>query len=177
MEAAEYERLLRQFRKKPLIVNELPQPLSFGREQIQRLLPHREPFLLVDRLTGLDLEQGLIAGSRTLPAEDPVFRGHFPEFPVYPGCLQLEMIGQLGLCLHHFLQSGRPEIPPQIPAVKIRATRVVGAYYLEPLYPGQDVRLLARMLEYDGLFAKVIGQALAGEKVACVAIEEVCFLE
>ena len=169
----DYDAVLRQHRKKPLARPEdLPVRLRTGREELQRILPHREPFLLVDELTGLDPREGLVAGSRTIASDDPVFRGHFPGFPVYPGVLEVEMIGQLGLCLHYFLETDRTEIAPDARPVQIRATRTIGAYYLEPLPPGAEVELIAKKLEYDGLFARIIGQVLLDGKVSCVAASE-----
>ena len=60
--------------------------------------------------------------------------------------------------------------------MKVRATRIVGAHYLEPVLPGRHVVLFAKKLEYDEYFATVIGQVIADGKVACAAIGEVCFL-
>jgi 3-hydroxyacyl-[acyl-carrier-protein] dehydratase len=168
--------LLRQHRRKPLVAPGSLTPLAWGREEIQRILPHREPFLLVDRLTGVSFDEEAIAGSRVISPDDPVFAGHFPGSPVYPGCLEVEMIGQLGLCLHHFLQGRSTAVPLVVQPLRVRATRIVGAHYLEPVLPGREVGLLAKKLEYDEYFATMIGQVIADGKVACVAIGEVCFL-
>jgi 3-hydroxymyristoyl/3-hydroxydecanoyl-(acyl carrier protein) dehydratase len=146
--------------------------LQIDRSDIKRILPHREPFLLLDRLTGVDLAGELITGSRTVAESDPVFAGHFPDYPVYPGVLELEMIGQLGLCLHYFLENQVTEISLEAKPVPIRATKTIGAYYLEPILPGAEVTLIARKLEFDGLFARIIGQALVEGKICCVAIGE-----
>ena len=94
----DYDALLKKHRKRLLISPEdVAFKLQIGRRDIERILPHRDPFLLLDRLTGIDLAGELITGTRTVRRDDPVFEGHFPESPVYPGVLELEMIGQLGL--------------------------------------------------------------------------------
>lgn len=168
--------LLKQNRKKPLFALEHLAPLSWGREDIERILPHRAPFLLVDRLTGVGFDDEAIAGSRFISPDEPLFAGHFPGSPVYPGSLEVEMIGQLGLCLHYFLESRSTEVPADQWPLNVRATRILGAAYLAPVLPGRDVTLLAKKLDYDEYFATMIGQVIADGTVACVAIGEVCFL-
>ncbi|HUV06303.1 MAG TPA: 3-hydroxyacyl-ACP dehydratase FabZ family protein [Spirochaetia bacterium] len=169
----DYDSLLRKHRKKLLArPEELAVRLNCGREEIIRIIPHREPFLLVDRLTGIDLSSETITGVRYVRSDEPVFEGHFPGYPIYPGVLQLEMIGQLGLCLYYFIRNQVTEVGRDAVPVPIRATRVLGAVYMEPIYPGSEVRLIARKLDFDGLLARVIGQAVVEERVCCVVISE-----
>ena len=172
----DYQELLKRNRKRPLAAREVFTALNWGREEIKLILPHREPFLLVDRITGVNFSEESLSGSRELSPEDPIFAGHFPEFPVYPGCLEVEMIGQLGLCLGYFLRERTTTPPPSTVALEVRASRILGATYLEPVLPGKEVTLLARKLEADEYFASVLGQVIVDEKVACVAVCEVCFV-
>ena len=191
----EIDSLLKKFRKKPLVSpEELEASASFSavtflREDLKRILPHREPFLFVDAVTGVDLAGGqsavseaqawgnLICGRRFMDPADPVFQGHFPDFPLYPGCLQVEMCGQLGLCLAFFLKRGNITIPADAAPPAVRATRSLGALFLEPLLPGREAALFARGIAYDGYFGTILGQVIADGKVCSVSVAEVMFLD
>jgi len=172
----DHDALLRENRKKPLITMDRLTPIAWARDDIKRILPHREPFLLIDRLAGVGFGEEAIAGTRFISPDDPIFAGHFPDYPVYPGCLEVEMIGQVGLCLHYFLASRSTAVPSEVQPLNVRATRIVGAYYLAPVLPGREVTLIAKKLEFDEYFATMIGQVISDGTVACVAIGEVCFL-
>ena len=191
MDANEIDKLLRKWRKKPLwsLAGEgtRQQDLVFGQDALHNLLPHRSPFLLCGQLNrfadaGLaDSQSGLLCGSSFIDAQDPVFRGHFPDFPVYPGVLQLEMVGQLALCLGYFqkqLADWPRYRPPQQPILlNILASRVLGAYYLRPVRPGVRAEIQACELGHsDGFFARMLGQLLVDGEVVMVCAQEVCFV-
>jgi 3-hydroxyacyl-[acyl-carrier-protein] dehydratase len=62
--------------------------------EIQQLIPHRWPFLLVDRIVEEDRERGYIRGEKAVTASEWFFGGHFPEMPVMPGVIQVEALAQ-----------------------------------------------------------------------------------
>jgi 3-hydroxyacyl-[acyl-carrier-protein] dehydratase len=176
---------IRRYRKNPLVdlgtlvKKKSYTQLNYGLEDIKKIIPHREPFLLIDRLTGLDLdeEEQIITGTRFISGEDPVFMGHFPGSPVYPGSLQLEMAGQIGLCLTYFVLNSRITIQENAQPVPVRATKILGALFLAPIYPDQNVVLISKKLDYDGYFGRVISQILNEETIYSVSISEVFFLD
>ncbi len=173
----DYEKFLRSHRKKPLFdPDSLPFELGSGKQEISRIIPQRDPILLVDELIGLDPDLGFIAGRRIVRTDDPVFTGHFPQYPVYPGSYTLEMIGQLSLCLYYFLEGSTVGIQADATPVAARATRIIGAYFLKPILPGAEVILLSAKTEYDGYLARAAGQAIVDGTVCCVTAGEVCIL-
>jgi len=179
----DYQSILRKNRKKALaLLSDLTKKatfskLSYSQEDIKKIIPHREPFLLVDKLHGIDLDKKneTIIGSRFIPADDPVFSGHFPDSPLYPGSLQIEMAGQLGLCLSYFVMNSRNSIAADARPVSVRATKILGALFLEPLLPENPVRLISKNLEYDDFFGTVISQVISKQKICCVCISQVFF--
>ena len=168
--------LLKKYRNKALFDTSLLEALSYGRQEIKKIIPHRPPFLLIDDIKAVNIDQGCIMGSRFLDENDPVFTGHFPQSAVYPGVLGIEMIGQLGLCLHYFLKHKSTKIVEDSP-LAIRATKVKGALFLSPMLPNKTLEITCQLLDFDGYFASVIGQIKDGNTVCCNAIGEVVFLD
>ena len=170
----DYDKLLKNYRKKPLVdPDTLKDRLLYGKKEIERIIPHRDPFLMIDTILSVNLDLGIIKGERFLSGEDSTFRGHFPGYPVYPGVLTVEMIGQLGLCLYYFLVNNTEKITAAARPANVRFTRIVGAYFIEPVLPESRITLVAKKLEQDSFFAKMIGQAIVGGRFACNTIVEV----
>ncbi len=152
-------------------------PVRYGVAAIERILPHRAPFLLLDGIDAVDLTERTILGHRRLDPADPIFAGHFPGTPIYPGVLQVEMTGQLALCLTHFLAKQTLEIPPDATPTAVRALSIHAAQYLEPLLPGDVLELHAVIIAEDGMTATAAGQVVKDGRVASYAVQEVYLVD
>ena len=138
----------------------VPTP-PFGRDVIERLIPHRPPFLLVDEI--LELEPGKrVVGRREIRADDWWFPGHFPERPVMPGVLTIEAIAQAGAIavLADPVNTGKIPFFAGIDACRFK--RVVE--------PGDVLTLECEFTRVRGPLAKGQGRALVGEEVAAEAV-------
>src|SRR5277367_2628486 len=76
-------------------------PAVLNLKEIMQILPHRYPFLLVDRIVYLNLEENVIIGQKNVSANEQFFQGHFPGVPIMPGVLILEALAQTGGILIH----------------------------------------------------------------------------
>ena len=113
--------------------------MALGPEEIQDIIPHRPPFLMVDRI--LEVKPGESAvGEKTFPAADPIFQGHFPGNPVVPGVLIIEALAQVGAVAILVLPENRGKIP--------YFAAIDGVRFRKPVRPGDSIRLevgLSRM--------------------------------
>jgi len=151
--------------------------ITIARDGIERLLPHRDPFLLLDEITAIDLDARAITGRRQIAYDDPVFRGHFPDRPIYPGVLQLEIIGQLGLCLLHFLAAGSTAVTNDTRPRDARAVRIRNAQFQEAIAPGDDLTLVCQALEMDEFIGVCAGQIWRGGSLCSFGVMEVYFVD
>ena len=173
-----HDLLLRHYRKKLLIdVKSVQNNVEYFTEDIKKIIPHREPILLLDSINAIDINSSFIIGKRFISPDDPIFRGHFPAYPVYPGSMQVEMIGQLGICLQFFTYHNTIEIKTEAKPLKILATRIRGANFVEPIKPGANVTIIIHKLRQKRRFSTFIGQALVDNKIACVLIGEIVLLD
>lgn len=131
---------------------------------VRGLVPHRRPFLFVDRVTRLDTAGGVIAGRYDVGQDSAVLAGHFPGRPVWPGVLQVEAVGQAGLCLVRAIQG----VSEGAPGSRFHLTDVLSARFATPVAPDVDVEIVACILP-DGLFTIVVGQCLQRDRVCSAA--------
>jgi len=128
---------------------------------IMEILPHRYPFLLVDRI--IELEKGkTITGIKNVTMNEPFFQGHFPGEPVMPGVLILEAMAQVGsilACLSDPEMMGRLAFFAGVDKARFR--RVVR--------PGDQLVLRLEMIKQKGKVIKMAGQAYVDEQLATEA--------
>jgi 3-hydroxyacyl-[acyl-carrier-protein] dehydratase len=135
---------------------------------LTELLPHRPPMLLVDELVGWDGEREFIVGRRAISEGHLGLDGHFPDGPVLPGTLLLEMLGQVGVALFRLLLTDEFEGEP----FQVRATKILGAHFTAEVRPGDEVDLVVRARGYDTFLGECEAQALVdGQVVAAMAGE------
>jgi 3-hydroxyacyl-[acyl-carrier-protein] dehydratase len=130
-------------------------------EAIQRLLPHRPPFLLVDRVTSW-IPNSKLTAIKSVTMNEPHFAGHFPGHPVMPGVLILEALAQACALLAIL------SLPPE--DVKRKITYLMGidgARFRKPVVPGDRLELVVEITRQKGPVWKVNGRALVeGQEVA-----------
>ncbi len=134
--------------------------------EIRRILPHRYPMLLVDRI--LELEPERIVGIKNVTANEPFFDGHFPDFPVMPGVLIVEAMAQTAGVL--VLQSIPDRDQKLVLLVSIEAAR-----FRKPVVPGDQLRIEMTLLRRKASVAKMAGKATVNGVVAAEA-EVMCKL-
>ncbi len=170
----EVDKVIRRARRKRLWTpKETTVDVDLGRAEIERILPHRPPMLFVDHISAVDLAQEAACGTRTLNPEDPIFGGHFPDHPIYPGALLVETMGQLAICLHHLLIHDRVNVLPEDTPPPVRLLRLQHAVFLAEASPGDELTLLNVRLDADAYTMVCAAQALKGEEIVCAAVMEV----
>ncbi len=156
------------------VANDLKQ--SFDQRQIKKMIPHREPFLLVDNVELVNLQLRLIKATRKIDKEDPVFRGHFPDYPVYPGVLQQESMFQTALILLYFLLNETAEPPVEEQVTNAVGTRIYDVFHLSAVHPGDLMTIRCGIIEYDSLIATAIVQITVNDKIVTIGKGEFCVI-
>jgi beta-hydroxyacyl-ACP dehydratase FabZ len=126
--------------------------------EIRAVLPHRYPFLLVDRIVELDALR--VVGIKNVTLNEPFFIGHFPDFPVMPGVLIVEAMAQVAGVL--VLKS----IPDRHKKLVLLAA-IENARFRKPVIPGDTLRLEMEVIRRKATVAKMAGRATVdGQLVA-----------
>src|SRR5437016_13335533 len=135
-------------------------------DAIREILPHRYPFLLVDRIEELQAER--VVGIKNVTVNEPFFVGHFPDYPVMPGVLIIEAMAQVAGVL---VLSGIPDRKKKL----VLMAGVDGAKFRRPVRPGDQLRMEMKVLRSRASMAKVSGTATVDGVVVAEA-EILCVL-
>src|SRR5664280_3628221 len=134
--------------------------------QIRAILPHRYPFLLVDRIVEMDAEH--IVGIKNVTHNEPFFTGHFPDFPVMPGVLIVEAMAQTAGVL---VLKTVPDRDRKL----VLLVAIENARFRRPVVPGDTLRMEMKILKRKASVAKMAGVATVDGVVVAEA-EVMCKL-
>ena len=134
-------------------------PMDIG--DICRILPHRYPFLLIDRVIELDRMKRIVA-LKNVTINEPFFQGHFPDKPIMPGVLIVEAIAQAGGLLL------LTEVPNRDELLMV-FTGIEKARFRRPVVPGDQLRIEVEVRAWRITAARLEGKAYIGDKVAAEA--------
>jgi 3-hydroxyacyl-[acyl-carrier-protein] dehydratase len=138
--------------------------------RILELLPHRYPFLMVDRIVDMDRDESAV-GIKSVTVNEPFFQGHFPGFPVMPGVLIIEGLAQTAgaLCVSYLGETYKPQI--------VYFMGIDRAKFRKPVLPGDQLHYHVRKIRSRGRAwrfygeAKVNGQVVAEAEVSAMILD------
>ena len=148
-------------------MSEAPENADHGTKQtldiveIMSILPHRYPFLLIDRVIEIERKQRIVA-IKNVTANEPHFTGHFPHYPIMPGVLMVEAIAQAGGALL------LTEIPDRDSKLMV-FTGIEQAKFRRPVTPGDQLRIEVTVVNWRTSAVKMRGVATVEGKIACEA--------
>lgn len=129
--------------------------------QIMEYLPHRYPFLLIDRVVEFERAKRIVA-IKNVTINEPFFNGHFPGYPIMPGVLVVEAMAQAGCIL---LLSEVTDRENKL----VVFTGIERAKFRRPITPGDQLRLEVDVLSFRPRAGRMEGKAIVDGKVACEA--------
>jgi len=134
--------------------------------EIQKILPHRYPFLLVDRITKLT-EGEYIEGYKNVSISEPVFQGHFPDHPIYPGVMIIEGMAQAGgvLAFKSLDSASQEEIENKV----VYFMSIDKAKFRAPVTPGDQLVYKINVLKNKGAVWQLEAKAYVDDKVVAQA--------
>ncbi|MGH9605885.1 MAG: 3-hydroxyacyl-ACP dehydratase FabZ [Terracidiphilus sp.] len=140
--------------------------MTFDIQQILDFLPHRYPFLLIDRIVEFEPTRRLVA-IKNVTINEPFFQGHFPGYPIMPGVLVVEAMAQAGgIIILHELADRQKHL--------IVFTSIERAKFRRPVTPGDQLRIEIDVLSFRPRAGRIEGKAFVDGKLACEATLTCC---
>jgi 3-hydroxyacyl-[acyl-carrier-protein] dehydratase len=112
-------------------------PKTLNKRQIKAILPHRAPFLFIDKVIEIDGKKRVVAVKKILKNE-PFFQGHFPRYPIMPGVLIIEAMAQTSIILYYLNKSKIAKSQPNYYLGKVKAE------FTAPVFPGETLLIEAK---------------------------------
>jgi 3-hydroxyacyl-[acyl-carrier-protein] dehydratase len=135
--------------------------MSFDIQEILEFLPHRYPFLLIDRIVAFEPKTRLVA-IKNVTINEPFFQGHFPGYPIMPGVLVVEAMAQAGgVIMMAEIEDRREKL--------VVFTGIEKAKFRRPVTPGDQLRIEIEVLAFRSRAGRILGRALVDGKLACEA--------
>jgi 3-hydroxyacyl-[acyl-carrier-protein] dehydratase/UDP-3-O-[3-hydroxymyristoyl] N-acetylglucosamine deacetylase/3-hydroxyacyl-[acyl-carrier-protein] dehydratase len=126
-------------------------------EKILKILPHRYPFLLIDRVLKMEKGKSIVA-IKNVTYNEHFFQGHFPQQKVMPGVLIIEALAQAGaILIFHSI--------PEPEKVLIFMSKVSDGKFRKPVFPGDQLRLEGEILKLRSKFCQMRGKVYVGEEL------------
>ena len=138
-------------------------PMELRIAEIMRILPHRYPFLLVDRVIEVDPDKRIVA-LKNVTINEPFFNGHFPGAPVMPGVLTIESMAQAGAIL------GLLEKNADLTTTLVYFLGIDEAKFRRPIVPGDQMRIVVDVIRRKAVVWKMKGEVYVGSELAAEAI-------
>lgn len=134
----------------------------FGMNEILELLPHRPPFLFVDRIVKFVADTTIVA-ERVIRKDEPWFAGHFPQKPIMPGVLITDALAQTSGLLWGFSRKMSGEKALDVPEIFFLASAKMK--YVSPAYPGETLELTSNKTRFFGSMYSYDVEAATGRKL------------
>jgi len=135
--------------------------MTFDIQEILEFLPHRYPFLLIDRVVEFERRKRIVV-LKNVTINEPFFQGHFPDYPIMPGVLVVEAMAQAGgIIMTHELPDRHEKL--------VVFTGIERAKFRRPVTPGDQLRIEVDVLSFRTRAGRIQGRALVDGNLACEA--------
>ena len=142
------------------MIEQLDSKLSYS--DIEKLIPHRYPFLLVDKITDIKKGNSIIA-IKSVSGNEPFFPGHFPGFPIFPGVLIVEAMAQAASCLAKISMSSNDK------NTLFYLASIDKTKFKKPLFPGNLLTIYVEKKTERSSLWKFVGRAKVNDELICIS--------